>query len=395
MSDWYLKDRPGAPSGPHPTAALAAVLLLGVAAPGCNAIFGIKSGQPSPGGCLPARSETCDPSLESNPQDCCTLNRSCQGGTCSGGECTPVQIADDQGEEVVRILLSGDKLVWSSGAGRRLYSLSISTPGAQKSVLGIANAADFQSVAAIVTDGTYVYFNDYNGPNIGRIPLAGGPSELMVEGNPDDVFTGIDAFPQIAVAGGFVYWGAPKLGVYRVTTSAPSYPAPAQAVIMDINTYAVAADDTYFYWSSTTDTSIYRLAHAKAGQGVPGDPLVDNQGNVAALFVDDQSIYWNDSFSVWVADKRSSNQNVVKLYTETNTNPNDIYSDGRDVYWTTSAPGPDETGGGSVRRTPKIGGAVHTFAHNTATNGMAGIVGSCDTIFWLDAQILGVEKATK
>jgi hypothetical protein len=385
MSDWYSK-------GP---AGFAAVFLLGVVAPGCNEILGIKSGKPSAGGCLPARSATCDPGLGADPENCCALGRSCQGGTCVGGECTPTQIADDQGEEVVRVLLSGDDLVWSSGAGRRLYTLSISTPGAQKSVLGIANGVDFQTVGSIATDGTYVYFNDYNGPNIGRIPLAGGPSELMVEGNPGDVFMGIDALSQIAVAGGFVYWGAPNLGIYRVTTSASKYPAPAQLVIMDQNTYAVAADDTYFYWSSLTDTSIYRLAHAKAGQGVPGDPLVDNQGSVAALFVDDQSIYWSDAFSVWVADKGSSNQNVVKLYTETNTNPNDIYSDGRDVYWTTAAPGPMETGGGSVRRTPKIGGAVHTFAHNTATNGMGGIVGSCDTIFWLDTQTLGVEKATK
>jgi hypothetical protein len=376
----------------HP---FAAALLLGVMAPGCNAIFGIKSGQPGAGGCLVARPSTCDPDLGADPENCCALNRSCQGGTCSGGECTPVQIADDQGEEVVRVLVAGDKLVWSSGAGRRLYTLSISTPGAQKSVLGIANAADFETVASIVTDGTYVYFNDYNGPNIGRIPLAGGPSELMVKGNPDDVFSGLNNVAQIAVAGGYVYWAAPLRGIYRVTTSAPSYPAPAQGVVMDMNTYAVAVDDTYLYWSSYTDSSIYRLAHAKEGTGAPLDPVVDNQAGVSALFVDDQSLYWSDGTTVWVADKGSRNQNVVSLYMETSASPSVIYSDGRDVFWTTTALGDMETGGGSVRRTPKIGGDVHTFAHNTARNGMAGIAGTCDTIFWLDAQTLGVDKATK
>jgi hypothetical protein len=376
------------------------LVVVGLAVAGCNAIFGIKGGQAGTGGpagaggCLPARPSNCDPSLGDDPESCCTSGRSCQGGACSAGECGPVQVADDQGEEVVQILVAGDQLVWSSGSGRRLYTLSISTPNAQKNLLGSANAAEFQTTAAIATDGTYVYFGDYNGPSIGRVPLAGGPSELMVKGNPCDVFPVTGGVPQVAVAAGYVYWAAPPHGIYRVTTSGP-FPAPEQSVITAVNTYAVAADDTYLYWGSLTDTSIYRLAHAKEGQGAMPEILVDNQLEVDSLFVDADSIYWSDGTTVWVAGKGGKNQNVISLYSETGATPNVIYGDGRDVYWTTTAYGAMQKGGGSVRRAPKGGGDVHTFSHNTDPNGMGGIAGNCDTIFWLDGHTLGVDKATK
>jgi hypothetical protein len=372
--------------------------LAALALAGCNAIFGITSGEPTGGtggggsdACRPPRAEPCDPSAQT-ADDCCVTGRSCQGGTCDQGECTPVTLAASQSTEAVQVLVAGDEVVWSTGSNKKIFAAPIASQNGNQRLVGSAEANGFKNVYGIASDGTYVYFTDFELADIGRMPLAGGSAELVVQGKPTDVYSNPGGVPKIAVGGGYLYWAAPPTGVYRAKLGG-SLPLTEELVGTSENSFAVATDETHVYYADFGAQTINRVPHGAALPATP-ETIVTGWSYVYSLSVDDTSVCWTDYDSVHCARKDAQDKDLVTPMKETDSSTNDVYADGHDVYWTTVAFDPAQLGG-RVRRAPKKGGTVHTFAQNSSMFGMGGITGTCDTLVWIDGSTVSVIKATK
>lgn len=371
---------------------MVAPLILALAA-GCNAIFGISSGEPGVV-CLPARPGTCAAANLTDPDNCCAPGRSCRGGACAEGECGPVLVTSNKGEEAVEVLVAGDSAIWSSGSARKLYAASITASDGAKRVLGTTEGTAFQNISAIAADGAHVYFTDITSADVGRIPLAGGPAEVFVTGNPNDLPPGGIRPFAVAVADGYTYWAAPGTGIFRAPV-AGAVPVKAEKVADAINSFAVAVDDAHVYWADYSTSSIRRLAFAKIGLG--GTPEIIAAGTpmgVDFVTVDADSVVWSTDAEVDIAPKQGGNQTYTVLSTETDSSPNEIWADGRDVFYTTIAYAMGQKGG-RLRRISKKGGPLHTIARNDSQYGFGGVTGNCDTVFWLDGKTISLMRATR
>lgn len=368
-----------------------AVLALVVG--GCNAIFGVTGGQPG-AVCLTARPAICAPANLTDAENCCAPGRTCRGGACSEGECGAVLITSNKGEEAVEVLVASDLVIWSSGSARKLYAASTSAGDGTKRVLGTTEGTAFQNISTLAADGDHVYFTDHTSPDIGRIPLAGGPAEVFVTGNPNDLPPGGSRAPSIAVAGGYVYWAGPATGIFRASIAGP-IPAKEEKVADAINSYGVAVDDAYVYWADYSTSTIRRLAFAKIGPGAVSEVIAASTPQfVVFVAVDADSVVWSTDAEVDIAPKQGGNQTYTVLSNETDSSPNEIWADGRDVFWTTVAYAMGQKGG-RLRRISKKGGPVHTIAQNDSPFGLGGLAGNCDTVFWLDGKTISLMRATR
>jgi hypothetical protein len=370
----------------------AALLALAAAGAGCNAIFGIVAGQAG-GGCLAPRQDSCTGAQLTDPANCCGTGRSCQGGTCTAGECGPVPVASTPNDEVVEVAVAGDSVVWSSGMTRKIYATSISKADGVVSELGSAQGTSFQNISAIAVGGDYVYFGDYASPGIGRIPVAGGSVEIVVKGDPSWVPPNPIGHPQLVVSGGFVYFAAEGAGIFRAPITG-SLPATAQQVAVTSPVYTVAIDDTYVYWDDNGTQMIARLPIAQIGTSAQPEFLVPDQNLAGGLVVDADSVIWSTQDGVFLTAKEGANRKVTTLTTMNDSSTNEVFTDGRDVFFTTTAYAMGQAGG-RVRRVSKAGGPVVDLAANTSMFGMGGITATCDTLFWLDGGSLSLMKATK
>jgi hypothetical protein len=369
-------------------AAIAAVALA--SAFGCNAIFGITPGDPCPA----ARPDPCDADKLADANNCCTAGRSCQSGTCAGGECGPVSLLQlDAAEETIELLVSGDSVIWSSGKTGKLFSTPVGVGAGGRTVIAGVAGTGFQSIAALASDGAYIYFNDYLGPDIGRVPIHGSKIEVVASGDPALVAPPSNQIARVAVGGGYVYWAVPMAGILRAK-AAGSAPATPETVAAAPGARAVATDQAHIYWRDPGTTSIVRLAFTDVGKGVTPTPVAQEQGEVNDLFVDADTVYWGSTTAVSMAPSDGAGGPVVILADEHDDEPFEVVSDGRDVYWTGTGYGMGQ--GGRVKRVAKLGKHAPTIlAKNAVTFGMAGLADDCTSIYWLDSGAHGVMTATK
>jgi hypothetical protein len=361
-------------------------------ATGCNLIFGIEAGEPrdatgstsgsggSEPNCSPVVPATCDPDLLDDAENCCVTGRSCRGGACVKGVCEATLVTPSEpNEEALDVIVVGPMIAWTSGNGRKVYTTSID--GGTPTILSWAEALGFAYVTSLATDGQHVYFTDYGGPKIGRVPLEGGETEVMAEapGSPSALFG------RIAAGGGWVCWATEIPGnVWCARTTDPTPATPL--LIATAAVIGVAMDATHVYWGDNTAGAIQRRALADLDAQGPPETVVSGQPmGIGELALDQDRVYWILWGSVLSARKEGLNQGLLQLVTQ-ELEPTSLTADGVSVYWST------RTDPGAVRKVPRLGGAAETIA---TTVGAQGITDDCDTVYWVETLSHQVRKVTK
>ncbi len=373
-------------------AALAATL-------GCNEILGIEPGQPlattssgAAGGAGGAGGEGgeggaagfgCPSFVGEAPADCagsgylsdedncCVPERSCLGGPCVDGRCTRHNVANSPMDDIVDVLVIDDQVFWSTGYNSELYVAS-KTGGA---ATWLATDPTYY-LTRLATDGDYVYWAQYNGPEIKRVPVEGGDVEIVstvpisgatadfgaivVDANTADAFW--STFEP--TAGGAGIWMADTYGA----------DPEAQRVAETTGSLGVAVDDEHVYWTDCSAGVVQRLSRSLIGSGDPPETLATEQQGAATIVIDDERVYWTTSSGVYGMPKAGGT--VFGFTTE--DDPFALVVDDAYLYWTNNA----GDGAGQVRRALKDGsGSPVTLAGADAPRGMTQ---ECDALYFCE-----------
>jgi hypothetical protein len=385
-----------------------------VGALACNAIFGINGGEPATGsggkgghgsggsgtggnsGCQPERPATCDADRLSDAENCCVAGRSCQGGACADGECGEVQIASSaNNEEGISVVVADDKVVWSSGYGRSIYTTSLD--GGARAVLVGPNDTQLTDVTMLALDpeAAQIYFTDYEGPSIGRVTLGSGKVETFAQ----IPIAGAKAgFGRIAVHQGYVYVAADyqvspagASGIFRAPVDATSLPVDMEKVADIQGAFGLAAAGGYLYYGDYDTHSIYRIAVASIGSG-SAEVVVDNQPSLGELAVDADRIYWPVGNEIW-AHALTPGGSKYRVFAD-DSYVWGIVADGSYVWWSTV--GDSATVPGVLRRIDRaLAGPAKVLYTTPVGQSLAALTGDCDSVYTLVREQGGVLKLSK
>ncbi len=404
------------------------ITLVGAASAGCNAIFGIVGGEVTGGGgggaggttgsttwdtgattgtetttatggggtggagggCLPERPDTCEPTTLDDPESCCIAGRSCQGGACESGECGPVPIAASQnpdGEEVLDVVVVGDKVFWSSGYGTKLYMTSID--GGPQFTHATSNDSPNKYLTRLAADAEHIYYTNWGSGRIVRVPVEGGALEIVAE-VPDSGTPPEAGFGQIALGGGHVFWAMANTGgAYHAALAS----LPAEAELLDAaGWHGMATDETFVYWS-TTDGAI--LKRPLSDLSAAPETVVSGQGSILDIEVIEDRVYWATYGSVSSAVKDGLNKLLVTVYNGGVT-PLGIAGDGRDVFFTLAGcDSCNPPARGYLYRAPVLGGPLVELVASTGFGDVRGVTMDCDTVYAANSADRSVLKLTR
>jgi hypothetical protein len=131
-----------------------------------------------------------------------------------------------------QVALGGGQAFYTGGTGATLYSVPVGG-GTPKELVPPPSGG---SVFAVATDCANVYYDATDG-TLGRVPFAGGPSQLLAK----DAIASL----QIAVDDAYVYYASQSgISAVPVTGGAP------QALVVGAGFNGIAVDATSLYWTT-------------------------------------------------------------------------------------------------------------------------------------------------
>jgi hypothetical protein len=317
------------------------------------------------------RGTGCDVSLTSDQDNCGACGRSCRGGECQDGECSPISLVTSQHFSSTRQLAVGPAgVTWGNNDGF-IYTLPFGA-GAQPIMLAQGEG----EVGFMVVDDEFVYVMTESAscpdsPCIRRISLVPGKYPVTTVANVTRYSGGM------AVDGNALYWYDSRGAVVRLPTHAPGLPTTQDLAINQGRgpSVTIAIDRDYVYWGTQGDTeAVVKRIHLD-GSDVAPQHLASNLAGASAVAIDDTNVYWTTG-----PDKRiqmTAKQGggpVVTLATD-GAPTIAIAVDEVNVYWG------GDGGSGGVRKVAKCGGELRMVAGG---NGVFGIVTWMGNVYWND-----------
>jgi len=258
---------------------------------------------------------SCAANLKSDPASCGACGRSCQGGSCREGYCSPRAIGTGINDEVQGLAVdeTGVYLTESSMLGR---VLRVTSDGSAP--LKVLAAGELRP-GALAIDATHVYWLNGVGA-VSRVSKAGGAVEVLASGEAQPT--------QLALDETHVYWtnqGNPGLaGVRRMAKQggAPELFAPGESPM------GVAVDATHVYWCDWGAGKVQR--RSKTGGVV--QVLAPSEPDANRIALDAQRVYWSSADHIASVAKTGGPVTIVSP----TFNAQDVATDGEGVYWTTN-----------------------------------------------------------
>ncbi len=361
---------------------------------GAGGIGGTGGAGGSGGGCLPLRPAVCEEGTLSDPENCCIKGRSCQGGECKDGTCTPVVIAayeDPANEDMLDVVVAGDSVFWSSGGGGKVYRVSID--GGE--VFEHTTSTDTPSnVARLATDSEYIYFSNYFTTRISRVPIEGGNPQIVTEvaGGSDGAGLG-----NLVVAQNKVFFRLEQAGGLYY---APLDNLPATATLLETTkARGVSADETHVYFATGTNAEkLVRLPLDDLG----GNPQTVYSGVAPIVEIgvfQDRVYFATFGSSPFVSALKDGNNSLVISLANNVLFVPDMVSDGNDVFFTLAGCQMNGNCGtpskGGLFRTSVAGGPKVELATTTEFGDMYGVTMDCDTVYFTsptDHQLLKLTR---
>jgi len=272
---------------------------------------------------------TCTPGggcidLNTDEGNCGACEHSCIGGTCSSGQCQPVQLATVLGDSI-----------------------------------------------GLATDGTNVYWTDQGVSNFGglvqSVPVGGGSTVALASPVTVPVDLAIDTtnvfWSAGADPGGNAIFSVPKTGgAYGTVVTAAGLGSGGDAVW-------VAADGVNVYWAGI-EGGVFQAPKSTGSPVITLDPVTAPPGIVFAIAVDASNVYWTEaSPGAELLRKTPIGGGLVTTLASGLTlsvDVSDIATDGVNVYWTQGESG---VSGGSVNSVSVNGGPTLTIATTSVTPG--------------------------
>ena len=284
------------------------------------------------GGCMDCDGtpSDCETDTNTDPDNCGECGHSCQGGTCSGGNCQAVVLAPNQ------------KTPW-----------------------GIA--ADTESVFWLVEGSSA------DDGSVFSVPVGGG--------TPDEIANGQNGPVQIAILDDWLFWTNFQGGgsVRRMNKDGTDLTTLAQAS----GPWALAAGSTHLYWTNTSDGSIRRVVQS-GGQAVV---LINGEDSPRGIAVDTTHVFWSTSGDGKLRRANLDGSADTTLVAD-QAYPLAVALDDEWVYWTEVGAsysfGDCSQADGRVLRARKADGSnLEILATNQACP--MNLVVSNDMVFWTNA----------
>ncbi|KYF63226.1 hypothetical protein BE11_46995 [Sorangium cellulosum] len=319
----------------------------------------------------------------SDPENCCVPGRSCLGGTCEQGKCTPVVLTTTDPDEHATIGIAvegkgaGARVLWGSGYGGTVFATEKAAGGSTEPLVVLDS-----TVTMLARDGSSLFITDWNLPDVRRVPLQGNitvPTVATAEG--------ASRGWQPVAGNGWLYWvtetfqedDAPDApdAPQRIWAARTDQSDQTGLLVLDKDAYVggLAIDATHLYWSEkefgATQVSVQRMA-----LGEPSAPELVTSIRVGSgegpgdITVSDR-IYWIAAGELYAVDKDGSGAGVLAAAGY----PNRILADSTFVYWFS-------VDGGQIRRVRTSGGAPEALADSPDALALAQ---DCRAIYWTTA----------
>ncbi len=343
-----------------------------------SGICQILACNPGFGNCDSIASNGCESLLlTTNSRNCGACGHDCQGGTCSGGKCQPVVLA--QGEpHLGGLAVDATSVYWVNEEG-----FGFGSKGAVKktSLLGGATPylADSQAFpVGIAVSATEVYWTNAGDGTVGRAPLSGGTAAGGALGQSKPW--------GIAVDGTSVYWTnymSPAGSVMKAPLGGGPTTTVASAQAYPSN---IAVDPTAVYWTAEGGTTGISSVLKIALGGGAVTTLASNQPGLRGLAVDATNAYWGviDFASgtgvgaVMTVPKFGGTPTA--LWRGSYQEVSDVVVDSANVYWLVRAPYAGWKD--YVMRMPLNGGAPEFLVNLGAGTFPGHVIADATSIYW-------------
>jgi hypothetical protein len=329
----------------------------------------------------------CSSDVKADPKNCGRCGHDCLGGGCRLGMCQPVVLASEQ-MRPTEIALDATHLYFAAAAENAVRRVPVQ--GGPAELLTLDATLD----SNIALDDTYVYFMTGYGTNggVGRAPKTGVPDG----GTSTTIATATFPVAFLAIDAANVYWTAGRFsggpiqgGVYlspKTVDGGLGVKVTAGSIVAE--TTSVAVDDANLYFSNVAG----RIFWLTKGPNGTGGLLASSQAGATGLLADGKRVYWANrgTGSILSTDKPSADAGagVVTVLASGQNTPARVALDDVAIYFT-------NTGSGTIGSCPLSGctDVVRLVASNQAAP--LGIAVDAVAIYWAnsgDGTIMKVAK---
>ena len=285
-----------------------------------------------------------------NAEHCGRCGHDCLGGTCAGGACQPLLLAN--GIQNPYGLVKDFDYVYGTGddANGQVWKVPVDGCVAPENCASLLSSggARYKDIAL---DDEALFFTDKSANRVVRIQKTGGAECVLATGQQTPV--------GIAVDDTYVYWAAQSGNeIWRASKACASGSPPEVIIVSTPSPQLLRLDASGLYWTSL-DGGLVSWASV---DGTSTEPVWSGStpGNfMFGLAMDDQWVYWREGYhlsssgTARVARAPRDRSGTLEVLADDQVNPRYLAIDETHVYWTADD---------AVRRVAKAGGDVQTLA---------------------------------
>jgi hypothetical protein len=286
---------------------------------------------------------------QTDPSNCGRCGRSCLGGACDGGVCSPVRINGDAGVEPWAIAVDDGFVYYTAIGGPTGVLYKVPKDGAAAATTLATTVSPL--IYDLKLDATHAYFSSGsygNGGAVERVPLAGG-SKQQVARNPDAG----NAPRGVTLSAQNVYW-VNTFTPGEVKTSSKTAIAPTTIASNETDSTLALVDSNVLWWTRKTAGILRRCTLPACSDRYD---LTTGLTEPDAMGENALRVFYNSGNTVMQIAKNAllgpgavvaSNQSLPVAFA----------ADDRELYWIDLGDYQQSWADGTIRRCPVVNGAA-------------------------------------